>query len=63
MSYSIRLLSIQIIFADVSSGCITTMIRLRSLAGFKISLDPTWDYADVTIWTGAELAAGIVCAS
>ncbi|KAF9694409.1 hypothetical protein EKO04_007689 [Ascochyta lentis] len=31
--------------------------------GALISLDPTWDYTDVTIWTGAELAAGIVCAS
>jgi hypothetical protein len=39
------------------------MIRLHSLAGFKISLDPTWDYTNVVIWTGAELAAGIVCAS
>jgi hypothetical protein len=45
------------------SGCITTIIRLHSLAGFKISLDPTWDYTNVVIWTGAELAAGIVCAS
>lgn len=39
------------------------MIRLRALAGFKISLDPTWDYVNVVVWTGAELAAGIVCAS
>lgn len=48
---------------NVHSGCITTIIRLRSLAGFKISLDPTWDYTDVVIWTAAELGAGIVCAS
>ncbi|UPX18616.1 uncharacterized protein EKO05_0008910 [Ascochyta rabiei] len=39
------------------------MLRLRALSGFRISLDPTWDYTDVAIWTGAELAAGIVCAS
>ena len=39
------------------------MIRLHALAGFKISLDPTWDYVNVVVWTGAELAAGIVCAS
>lgn len=36
---------------------------MRSLAGFKISFDPTWDYTNVIVWTGAELAAGIVCAS
>lgn len=45
------------------SGCITTIIRLHALSSFRISLDPTWDYIDVVIWTGAELAAGIVCAS
>jgi hypothetical protein len=39
------------------------VIRLRALANFRISIDPTWDYTDVSIWTGAELAAGIVCAS
>lgn len=39
------------------------MIRLHSLSGFKISLDPTWDYTNVVIWTGVELAAGMVCAS
>ncbi|KAF2627246.1 hypothetical protein BU25DRAFT_60008 [Macroventuria anomochaeta] len=47
----------------VFSGHISTIIQLQSLAGFKISLDPTWDYTDVAICTGAELATGIVCAS
>lgn len=45
------------------SGCITTILRLHSLLSFSISIDPTWEYSDVTIWTGAELAAGIICAS
>lgn len=39
------------------------MIRLRALLNFSISIDPTWDYTDVSIWTGAELASGILCAS
>jgi hypothetical protein len=39
------------------------MIRLRALLNFGISVDPTWDYTDVSIWTGAELASGILCAS
>lgn len=40
-----------------------TIIRLHALLSFKITLDPTWDYTNVVIWTGLELASGIVCAS
>ncbi|KAF3031781.1 hypothetical protein E8E11_000960 [Didymella keratinophila] len=58
-----RKIAVAFMFAVGAFGCITTIIRLHSLAGFKISLDPTWDYTNVVIWTGAELAAGIVCAS
>ncbi|KAJ4990484.1 cytidine and deoxycytidylate deaminase zinc-binding region [Stagonosporopsis vannaccii] len=58
-----RKIAVAFMFAVGAFGCITTIIRLHYLAGFKISLDPTWDYTNVTIWTGAELAAGIVCAS
>lgn len=25
---------------------------------FKISIDPTWDYVQITIWTTIELASG-----
>ncbi|KAF3003525.1 hypothetical protein E8E13_005436 [Curvularia kusanoi] len=58
-----RKIAVTLMFAVGAFGCITTIIRLRALAGFKISLDPTWDYVTVIIWTGAELAACIVCAS
>ncbi|XPS77123.1 hypothetical protein M3J09_009157 [Ascochyta lentis] len=58
-----RKVAVAFMFAVGAFGCITTIIRLHALSGFRISLDPTWDYTDVTIWTGAELAAGIVCAS
>lgn len=44
-------------------GCIATMIRLKALLGFKISLDPTWDYVPSVIWTELELAAGFACVS
>lgn len=47
----------------IHSGCVITIIRLHALSSFGISLDPTWDYTVVVIWTGAELAAGMVCAS
>jgi hypothetical protein len=47
----------------LNSGCITTILRLHSLFDFKISIDPTWDYVSVTIWTELELASGFVCVS
>ncbi|KAH7067230.1 hypothetical protein BKA63DRAFT_570543 [Paraphoma chrysanthemicola] len=58
-----RKIVVAVMFAVGAFGCITTIIRFRSLLHFGISVDPTWDYTDVSIWTGAELAAGIVCAS
>ncbi|KAF2730968.1 hypothetical protein EJ04DRAFT_579458 [Polyplosphaeria fusca] len=42
-------------------ACITTILRLHSLLTFKISIDPTWDYAPATIWTVFELLSGFVC--
>jgi hypothetical protein len=45
------------------SGCIVSIIRLQSLLVFGTSIDPTWDYVPVTIWTGLELGAGIICSS
>lgn len=45
------------------SGCVTTIIRLQSLLVFRISIDPTWDYVPVTIWTELELGCGFVCVS
>ncbi|KAH8888053.1 hypothetical protein GQ53DRAFT_617050, partial [Thozetella sp. PMI_491] len=41
---------------------VTSCIRLRSLVAFGDSMNPTWDYADVLIWTGLELAVGIIVA-
>lgn len=44
-------------------GFIATIIRLKTLLDFKISIDPTWEYVEVTIWTSIELAAGFVSVS
>ncbi|KAK1907659.1 hypothetical protein P3342_005987 [Pyrenophora teres f. teres] len=44
-------------------GCIATIFRFHTLTTFKISVDPTWDYLAITIWTELELAAGFVCVS
>ncbi|CAI6092811.1 unnamed protein product [Clonostachys chloroleuca] len=39
---------------------ITSSIRLRFLAMFGRSANPTWDYTDVLNWTGIELAIAII---
>lgn len=58
-----RKIAVGIMFATGTFGCITTIVRLRTVFNFNISIDPTWDYVPVTIWTELELAAGFVCVS
>jgi hypothetical protein len=58
-----RKIAVGLMFAFGTFGCIATIIRLRTLLSFHMSLDPTWDYVPVTIWTELELAAGFVCVS
>lgn len=57
-----RKLAVGLMFAIGTFGCIATIVRLQALLAFKVSIDPTWDYVPVTIWTEVELAAGFVCA-
>lgn len=45
------------------SGCVTTIIRLRTLLLFKISYDPSWDYVPIVIWTELEVSAAFACIS
>lgn len=54
--------SVGIMFAIGSFGCITSIIRLRSLLSFGNSIDPSWDYVPATKWTVLELTAGAACA-
>jgi hypothetical protein len=42
---------------------ITSCIRLRYLLLFAKSKNPTWDYSDALIWTGAEVAVSIIVTS
>jgi len=55
-------LGIGLMFAIGSFGCIVSMIRLKALLSFGNSIDPTWDYTLVVIWTTLELAAAMICA-
>lgn len=41
------------------SGCVVSAIRLKVLVGFGNSIDPTWDYMFVVIWTAIELGVAI----
>ncbi|KAH7128558.1 hypothetical protein B0J11DRAFT_273798 [Dendryphion nanum] len=58
-----RKIAVGLMFAIGTFGAITTIIRLHTLLVFRISVDPTWDYVPVTIWTELELASGFVCVS
>ena len=53
-----RKVAVVFMFAIGTFGCIATIVRLHTLTKFNISVDPTWDYVPVTIWTELELAAG-----
>ncbi|CAI6342044.1 unnamed protein product [Periconia digitata] len=53
-----RKVVVGIMFAVGTLGFIATIVRLKFLLDFKISIDPTWDYVEVTIWTTIELASG-----
>ncbi|KAF2024235.1 hypothetical protein EK21DRAFT_79147 [Setomelanomma holmii] len=58
-----RKVAVCLMFTIGTFGCIATIIRLRALLNFKISIDPTWDYVHATIWTELELLAGFACVS
>ncbi|KAH7369650.1 integral membrane protein [Rhexocercosporidium sp. MPI-PUGE-AT-0058] len=49
-----------LMFALGGFGCIVSAIRLKVLLGFGNSIDPTWDYVFVVIWTAMELGVAIV---
>ncbi|KAJ0157986.1 hypothetical protein CTA2_12584 [Colletotrichum tanaceti] len=55
-------ISVATVFSLGSVGFISTIVRLRVLAVFGRSIDPTWDYAPVVWWTTIELGVVIVCA-
>lgn len=58
-----RKIAVGFMFVIGTFGCIATIMRLPSLSTFKISIDPSWDYVPVTVWTELELAAGFLCVS
>ncbi|KAJ4983296.1 CFEM domain-containing protein [Stagonosporopsis vannaccii] len=58
-----RKIAVGFMFVIGTFGCIATIMRLPSLSTFKISIDPSWDYVPITIWTELELAAGFLCVS
>jgi hypothetical protein len=58
-----RKIAVGLMFVIGTFGCIATIMRLPSLSTFKISIDPSWDYVPITVWTELELAAGFLCVS
>lgn len=47
---------------DLSSGCITAILRLESLISSSTSKDITFDGPPAHAWSSAELNIGIICA-
>ncbi|KAF8851272.1 hypothetical protein BDZ45DRAFT_750855 [Acephala macrosclerotiorum] len=58
-----RKIGVTFMFAVGGFGCIVSILRLQSLLVFGNSIDPTWDYVSVTIWTALELSAAMICSS
>ncbi|KAM7220269.1 hypothetical protein V8F06_004411, partial [Rhypophila decipiens] len=56
-------LGIMIMFSLGVFVLITSSVRLWSLYSFGESANPTWDYTDVIIWTGLEVAVSIIVTS
>lgn len=56
-------LGIMIMFSLGVFVLITSCIRLWSLYSFGESVNPTWDYTDVIVWTGLEVAVSIIVTS
>jgi hypothetical protein len=56
-------IAIIIMFSLGIFDLITSCIRLRSVILFGGSVNPSWDYTDILIWTGNELAVSIIVSS
>ncbi|KUJ17812.1 uncharacterized protein LY89DRAFT_747710 [Mollisia scopiformis] len=56
-----RKVAVGFMFAVGGFGCIISIVRLQSLLVFGNSIDPTWDYVPVTIWTALELGSAMIC--
>ncbi|KAF2008731.1 hypothetical protein BU24DRAFT_359618, partial [Aaosphaeria arxii CBS 175.79] len=57
-----RKIGIMIMFTLGVFVTIASIIRLRSLITFAASINPTYDYVDVTLWSLFEIVVGIVMA-
>ncbi|PMD45693.1 hypothetical protein L207DRAFT_562804 [Hyaloscypha variabilis F] len=42
---------------------IAAIVRLLKVMQFNVSLDRTWDFADITTWSAVEINTGLFCAS
>ncbi len=54
--------SILLMLIALNSGCLTSILRLRSLYLLSISTDLTYDNLDAAIWSCVEVNVGLLCA-
>ncbi|KAF7560062.1 hypothetical protein G7046_g4092 [Stylonectria norvegica] len=51
-----------VVLTEASSVTVVSILRLRSLVKFGThSLNPTWEYLDVSKWSTIEINVGIIC--
>ncbi|KAH6718729.1 hypothetical protein BKA61DRAFT_669068 [Leptodontidium sp. MPI-SDFR-AT-0119] len=50
-------------FAVGSSSVVISILRVQSIIGFRDSLDPSWDYIIVVIWSLLEVYGALITAS
>jgi hypothetical protein len=55
-------LNILAMFSVGAFATITSIIRLKFIAGIDHSLDPTWDNVEPIIWSMVEIHVAIICA-
>ncbi|KAK0105449.1 hypothetical protein ONS95_004184 [Cadophora gregata] len=49
-------------FALGSFACITSIIRIKYVTSYGNTIDETWNYVDVVIWSSIETFTAVICA-
>ncbi|KAG4441856.1 hypothetical protein IFR05_002657 [Cadophora sp. M221] len=49
-------------FALGSFACVTSIIRIKFVTSYGNTIDETWNYVDVVIWSSIETYTAVICA-
>ncbi|KAL2062454.1 hypothetical protein VTL71DRAFT_6720 [Oculimacula yallundae] len=51
-----------LMFALGSFACVTSIIRIKYVTSYGNTIDETWNYVDVIIWSSIETFTAVICA-